>query len=102
MLSNPLGEPYYVVAYARSLDAASVNFTVSATAVTLALGSVSPATVGDGAVTLEVQGGQLTANDTYQLLGPGGTVYTASQVYVTDSTTAYPTFDLTGAVTGDV
>ncbi|MGP8233898.1 MAG: carboxypeptidase regulatory-like domain-containing protein [Limisphaerales bacterium] len=93
-------DTYYVVVYAISLDASAVSFTLTASTVAFALNSVNPASmVNSGPVTLQVLGGQLAANDTYTLAGPGGT-FAATSMQSPDSTVAYATFNLGGAAAG--
>jgi hypothetical protein len=95
------GGTYYVVAYVQSLAVSTVNYTISAAIPTaLAVSAVAPNTIaGTGAVTLQVGGSLLAANDRFQLIGTGGT-FTAAAVSVPDSGTAYVTFDLSGATAG--
>ncbi len=100
-IPNPGGGVYYVVAYAQSLAVPTVSYTLAASALTtFALGAVTPGTIaGNGPVTLQITGSLLAPNDTYQLVGPGGT-FVAASVSVPDSTTAYATFNLNGAAAG--
>ena len=93
-------DTYYVVVYAASLNAGSVSYTLSATALGFALNSVSPASMANsGPVTLQILGDQLAVNNTYSLTGPGGT-FGASAVQTPDPTVAYATFNLGGAAAG--
>ena len=95
-----VGVPFYVIAYGRTLTTATVAFTLAAATPSFSLGSVTPNSAGNsGAVTLQITGGQLTAGDSYQLTGPGGT-FTATQVQVQDSSTVNATFNLNGAAAG--
>ena len=93
-------DTYYVVVYAVSLDSSSVTYTLTVSETSFSLNSVSPATmVNTGPVTLQIQGNQLAANDTYTLTGPGGS-FAASTVQSSDPTVAYATFNLGGATSG--
>ena len=95
-----VGVPYFVIAYGSTLDAAIVPFTLSAATPPFSVSGVSPGSIGNsGAVTLTITGGQLEADDTFQLAGPGGT-FAATQVQVQDSSTVFATFNLNGAATG--
>jgi uncharacterized repeat protein (TIGR01451 family) len=101
LIANPQpGKPYFVIAYARTLDTASVPYKLSAATPQFSLTSVSPGVIGnDGPVTLEITGGQLASSDVFQLVGVGGT-FTATQVQVQDSSTVFATFNLHGAAAG--
>jgi hypothetical protein len=93
-------DTYYVVVYAVSLDSSSVTYTLTVSETSFSLNSVSPATmVNTGPVTLQIQGNQLAANDSYTLTGPGGS-FAASPVQSADATVAYATFNLGGAASG--
>ncbi len=95
-----LNHTYYVVVYARSLDAPAVGFTLSATSLSFALNSVSPSSIANsGPVTLQILGELLAANDNFTLVGPGGT-FAGSAAQSPDSTVAYATFNLNSAAVG--
>ena len=95
------GAPYFVIAYGRTLDTATVPFTLSAATPSFSVSGVSPGSVGNsGSVTLTITGGQLAADDTFQLAGPGGT-FAATQVQVQDSSTVFATFNLNGVAMGE-
>ncbi len=100
-IPNSRGGTYYVVAYARSLAAPTVGYSIStAISTTLGVSAVVPNNIaGTGTVTLQVTGSLLAANDRYQLVGAGGT-FTAASVSVPDSGTAYVTFNLGGVAAG--
>ena len=95
-----VGVPFFVIVYGQTLGAPSVAFTLAATTPPFAVASVSPTALGNsGPATLQITGGQLAANDTYQLVGPGGT-FAATSVQVQNSTTVNATFNLNGAADG--
>ena len=100
-IPNTVGGGYYVLAYASSLNSPSVTYTISASAVTqFEVSSVSPASItGNGPITLQLTGGELAGNDTYQLVGPGGTFHTTGSI-VPNPTSAFATFNLAGASAG--
>ncbi len=100
--------PYYVLAYSRALPFGPSDYTLTARSIDFALNSVSPTTAGNvGRVTFTVQGAQMTADMTYELVDPAGNVYTPVYADASvghdlppGSSTAYATFDLTGRPTG--
>ncbi|MGA2659692.1 MAG: carboxypeptidase regulatory-like domain-containing protein, partial [Verrucomicrobiota bacterium] len=100
-IGNANGGVYYVAAYALSLGTSTEPYTLGAAVPVFGLNSIGQGTIAnDGAVTIQIDGALLAAGDTYQLLGPGGT-FTATTVQVSDPTTAYATFNLNGAATGN-
>lgn len=101
LAADTSGQAYYILAEPSSLSGASSAFTIQATSLNFQLTSASPNTVGNaGFATLELQGGKLTSNMTYQVVDPSGTTHTATAVYVVSSAVAYATFNLTGLQTG--
>jgi hypothetical protein len=93
-------DTYYILVYAASLDAATVSYSLSIHAVLFALNSVTPSIiVNSGPVTLQVAGGQLSANDRFTLVGSGGS-FTSASVQSRDPTVAYAGFNLGGATPG--
>jgi hypothetical protein len=99
---NTVGGDYYILAYARSLNSPDVTYTISASIVTqFGVSVVSPGEITDnGPVTLQLNGGQLAGNDTYQLVGPGGT-FSATNVVGSNPNDSFVTFNLGGAATGN-
>jgi RHS repeat-associated protein len=94
-------QTYYVTAYAQLLAASPAPFTISATTLGFSLNAVQPATaINGGNVTLTFVGGGFASGATFQLVGPGGTVYTANSVYIDDAAHANATFALNGVPTG--
>ncbi len=86
--------------YARHLNSSTVTFTISAAVPVLAVSSVSPGVIANsGSSTLQISGQSLSASDTYELVGTGGT-FAASSAQVSDPTSAYATFVLAGATPG--
>ncbi len=101
LAANTSALPYYVLVEASSLSGATSAFTIQASSLDFQLTSASPSKVGNaGPVTLELQGGKLTSDMTYQVVDPTGTAHTATSVYEVSSAVVYATFDLTGLPTG--
>jgi len=100
-LASPGGGVYYIAAYPQMLASPTVDYTLAAIApAALALNSLAPGTIhAQGSTTLQITGSLLTPEDTYELAGPGGT-FVATSVSVPDSTTAFATFNLEGALAG--
>ena len=92
---------YYVLAYGGSVAAGGEGYTLTASVVPFAVTAVSPAQVGAGQATIEIDGSMFAGSTTFQLVGPSGQSVNAQQVYLQDSSTAYVTFDLSGAALGD-
>ncbi len=94
------GVPYFIIAFGRIVSAPPTTFNLSASTIPFSVTGVSPSTVANGeSVTVEITGGQLEADATYQLTGPGG-VFTANSIFLGDSSTAYATFNLNSAAIG--
>lgn len=94
-------DPYYVTVHATALSGPSSNFSLEATALSFGLGSVRPTSVGNtGPVTLELRGGLLDANSTYDIIAPDGAVLQAITVSVLNSSDVLATFDTTGLSPG--
>ena len=101
LAADTSAQPYYVLAEPSSLSGATSNFTIQATSLDFQLTSASPGVVGNaGSATLELQGGKLTSNMTYQVVDPSGTTHDATAVYVVSSAAVYATFNLTGLPAG--
>ena len=101
LVPNTVAQPYYVLVQSIALSGASSAFTLTAHALGFELDSFSPTTINDsGPVTLQLTGGQLTYNLTYQLTDSAGNVYTAASVNVVNSSLVDATFDLDGISTG--
>ena len=101
LAADTVATTYYVLAHAKSLSDGPASFTVSAESLDFSLMSVSPNTIGNtGSATLKLEGGQLSEDLTYRLVGPSSTTSTATGVYVVDSSTVYATFDATGLPLG--
>jgi RHS repeat-associated protein len=94
-------QSYYVLAYAQSLPGGASDFTIAARAISYALEAVTPSEVGNsGPVTLQLQGGQLGEDMTYELIDPAGAAHAARAVFLVNSAQVYATFDLTGLPIG--
>jgi len=94
------GVPYLVIVYGLMLNAPAVPFTLSAVTPSFSINGVTPGIIGNsGPVTLQIDGGQLAADDTFQLVSSGGT-FAATQVEVQDSSSVFATFNLNGAAIG--
>jgi RHS repeat-associated protein len=88
---------YYVTAYAQTIPVSPSAYAIQASTVQFSLTSVQPASISNfGSQMLTFQGGGFTSGATYQLVGSNNTVYTASSVFVTDSTHAQVTFTMAG------
>jgi hypothetical protein len=88
---------YYVTAYAQTIPVSPSAYTIQASTVQFSLTSVQPASISNfGSQMLTFQGGGFTSGATYELVGSNNTVYTASSVFVTDSTHAQVTFTMAG------
>jgi RHS repeat-associated protein len=97
VIPNTSNQTYYVTAYAQTLASAPTAFTISASTVQFSLTSVQPASVSDfGSQILTFQGGGFTSGATYELVGNNNAIYTASSVFITDSTHAQVTFTMAG------
>jgi RHS repeat-associated protein len=101
LVANASTQPYYILVDPLALSNTPSGFSLSASVPGFGLSSVSPSTVGNsGSATLTIQGSQLTAAMTYQIVGSLGTTHNATSVTVADSTLVYATFDFTGLPTG--
>ncbi|MGB7985008.1 MAG: Ig-like domain repeat protein, partial [Terracidiphilus sp.] len=100
VVPNTSSQTYYVTAYAQSLPATPAAFTLAASTVHFSLTAVQPSTitiqptslVKPGPVTVTFMGGGFTSNATYQLVDANSKIYSASSVFVSDSTQASVTF----------
>ena len=79
------------IIFTTRLDASLIPFSITA---------VNPGQVGTGQATIEIDGAKFDSGTTFQLLGPNNTVVNDQKVYLQDSSTAFPTFDLTGMPPG--
>ena len=101
LVPNTVAQPYYVLVQAIALSGASSAFTLTAHALGFELDSFSPTTINNtGQVTLQINGGQLSAGLTYQITDSAGNVYTATSVNVVNSSLVDATFYLDGIPTG--
>ena len=101
LVASTVAQPYYVLVQSIALSGASSAFTLTAHALGFELDSFSPTTINNtGPVTLQLQGGQLSAGMTYQITDSAGNVYTATSVNVINSSLVDATFDLNGIPTG--
>jgi subtilase family serine protease len=92
---------YYVLINAQTVASPPENYSITATLVPFSITAVRPAAVGNaGPVTIEIDGAQFNRDTTFQLIDGQGKVTAASAVEVDNASTAYATFDLTGAATG--
>ena len=91
----------FVMVSAQSLPAQPLAFTVCAAPADLGLDSVAQTVVAaSGTATLELHGGALTPELTYELVGPGDQVYAAESVLVAAPGQAFARFVLDGAPLG--
>src|SRR5208282_142005 len=91
---------YYILAYGASVPAPPENYTLSAALVPFDIQAVQPSQVGTGTATVEIDGSKFGSGTTFQLLGPNNAVIDDQAIYLQDSSTAFVTFNLTGAPTG--
>ncbi|HVX09989.1 MAG TPA: CARDB domain-containing protein [Pirellulales bacterium] len=86
---------------AQSNPSVTAHYSLSATIIPFSVSSVTPSQVGNaGNSTLEITGAKFDRDTTFQLIDSKGHTIQASAVNVTDSATAYATFNLTGASLG--
>jgi subtilase family serine protease len=91
---------HYILAYGGSVSGAP-TFELVAEVVPFSLLSIGPGKVGNtGPVTLRVRGALLSEDAQFALVSGSGQVIPARQLFVQDSVTAFPTFDLAGALPG--
>jgi hypothetical protein len=102
LAASTAAQTYYALAYPASLPSgAAASFTISARALDFSLDAVGPQQVGNaGTVTLALHGGQLRSDMTFEIVDSHGGVHSAESVFISDSSLAYVTFDLTGLPLG--
>ena len=94
------GGTYYVLAFGGSVSG-SPGYTITAEVLAFSVRAVEPERVGNaGPVTLMIEGAQYTQDTVFQLIGPAGVVIDASGLFMTESSAAFATFDLTGQPVG--
>jgi hypothetical protein len=93
---------YYILAYGDDVPESLENYSLTATVIPFSVTAVSPASVGNaGPSTIEIDGAKFDRDTTFQLIDVHGNVIQASATDVQDAATAYATFNLTGAATGN-
>ena len=103
IVPNAKSGSYYVLVYGDSLPGVttSESYTLLATAKTFSIASISPSAVDNGGPsTFEIDGARFDRGVTFTLTDGSGRAIDASSVLLTDSSTAYATFDLTGKALG--
>src|SRR5262249_47747292 len=86
-------QPYYVLVVPGSSSNAPSLFSISAKPLGFQLSGVSPGLVGNGGLaTLQIQGSQLSAGLTYQIVEPGGAVHNAVSINVVNDSQVAATF----------
>jgi RHS repeat-associated protein len=101
VISNAANQTYYVTAYAQSLAASPASFGLTASTLAFSLTGVEPSNViNTGDATLTFTGGGFVDGAVFQLVGPSGTVYNPTAVFISDSATAQVTFSMSGLPTG--
>jgi len=101
VISNSSSQTYYVTVYAQSLASSPAPFTLAANSLQFSLSGAQPNSVDNiGSATLTFTGGGFSSTGTYQLVGPGGTVYNSTAVFVSDASQAEVTLALNGLPTG--
>ncbi len=103
LLPSGAASTCYLLLYAQSLPGGTAAYNLAATVLDFSLTEISSATrVGNtGPVTLDVRGGQLSANLAYQVIGPDGQAIAATSVYAVNSSEVFVTFDLSGRPLGN-
>jgi len=103
LLPGGAATTYYLLLYAQSLPGGAASYNLAAQVLNFSLTQISSATtVGNtGPVTIDVRGGQLTANLAYQVIGPDGQPIAATSVYAVNSSEVFVTFDLSGHPLGN-
>ncbi len=100
-IPNGATQTYYVTAYAQTLTSPPVLYSIQATAVQFALTSVTPNyAVTQGTTTLTFLGGGFTSHTAFSLTNAAGAVFVPTTVFLSDSTKAELTFNLSSAVAG--
>jgi hypothetical protein len=100
-IPNTTSQTYYLTAVAQNLVSNQAPFTISAVAQRFSLTSVSPNTiVNSGTAQIEFIGAQLNSGATYQLINQNGTAYTATSIYVNDSSHVNAIFNALGIPAG--
>ncbi|MDH6084190.1 CARDB domain-containing protein, partial [Umezakia ovalisporum] len=85
---------YYVLAYGDQA-AASPSYEIVAQDIPFSITGVNTNTIGNfGEATLQIRGAKFAEGTTFQLRGADGSLITAENVYLENSTLAYVTFDL--------
>ncbi len=101
LIAGATGQTYYGMAYARSVPASGSALHLSAQVLAFSLNAFSPTEAGNlGEVTLQLTGGRLTADATYELVSVGGTARAAAGVMMVDPTRVYATFPMEELATG--
>lgn len=101
-LTIPTTQPgtYYVLAYGQSVSG-SPAYTIRAEIIPFSITEVNATEVGNtGNVTLRIEGAKFGDNTEFSLVAADGTVVTAHEVYLDNSSEAYATFSLFGAAVG--
>jgi RHS repeat-associated protein len=95
VIPSGAAQTYYVTAYAQSLSANAVGFTITAAVDQFSLTAVTPNRIfAAGASTLSFLGGGFTGNTTFNLVGANGAIYPATSVFISDSGHAQATFSV--------
>ena len=101
LVGNASTQPYYILLDPLALSNTPSSFSLSASVPVFGLSGVSPNTVGNsGSATLTIEGNQLTAAMTYQIVDPLGATHNATAVTLASSAMVYATFDFSGLATG--
>jgi subtilase family serine protease len=85
---------YYVLAYGDQVSG-SPSYQILAQDIPFSITEVDTDTIGNfGEATLEIRGARFSTDTTFQLLAADGSLITAENIYLENSTLAYATFDL--------
>ncbi len=94
-------QPCYILVVPQSLTQTPAPFTVQTAELGIGLSGSSPVTAANvGPVTLQLQGGGLTAAMTYEVVDSAGTPHAASAIEVVNAARVYATFNLAGLPLG--
>jgi subtilase family serine protease/protocatechuate 3,4-dioxygenase beta subunit len=91
---------YYILAYGDQV-AGTPSYEIVAQDIPFSITDVATDTIGNtGEATLEIRGAKFAPDTIFQLRAADGSLITAENIYLENSTLAYVTFDLFGATVG--
>ncbi len=92
---------YYILAYGSNVPGSAESYSITASLVPFSISAVTPAQVGTGPVTLELDGSKFNGATTFQLQGPNAATVQARSILFQNASTEFATFDLTGMAVGN-